>query len=103
LLFLYFLDLDQHRIKCHIKGFLKRFGTLLDKNFVFGNLNANLCNLVLYLVNDIVELEKYINVHDSVVVVPDLGNFPVHVVKQFAVGIKMYRLDVNGHVSGFLQ
>jgi hypothetical protein len=36
-------------------------------------------------------------------VVADLGNFPVHVVKQFAVGIKMYRLDVNGHVSRFLQ
>jgi hypothetical protein len=54
-------------------------------------------------VDDIVELQKNINIHDLIVVATDLGNFPVHVVKQFGVGIKMYRLDVNSHVSGFLQ
>jgi hypothetical protein len=74
---------------------------LLDKNFVFGNLHADLCNLVFYLVDDIVEFQKNINVHDPVVVAANFGNFPVYVVQQFAVGIKMYRLDVNGHVSGF--
>jgi hypothetical protein len=102
MLFLYFLDFYQYRIKRHVKGFLKGFGALLDKNLVLGNLHTYLCNLVFYLVDDIIKLEKNINAHDPVVVAPDLGNFPVRVVKQFAVGIKMYRLDVNGHFSGFL-
>jgi hypothetical protein len=69
---------------------------------VLGNLHTNLCNLVFYLVDDIIKLEKNINIHYPVVVAPDLGNFPVHVVKQFCVGIKMYRLDINSHFSGFL-
>jgi hypothetical protein len=47
---------------------------------VLGNLHTNLCNLVFYLVDDIVQLEKNINVHDPVVVAANLGNFPVYVV-----------------------
>jgi hypothetical protein len=51
--------------------------------------------------HNIVKFQKNIHLDDSVVVVGQLADLPVHMLDQFGIGVEMHTLDVDGHVWTF--